>query len=53
MHIKSIYWTVLIFFVRKPYTLAGFESKSHVPLADAMTTVPRRRARDDLLRIKF
>jgi hypothetical protein len=31
--------------LKKPYTLAGFEPRSTVLKADAMTTAPRRHAR--------
>jgi hypothetical protein len=39
MYMKSIYTKAFPCFLKKPFTLAGFEPGSSVPQADAMTTL--------------
>jgi hypothetical protein len=42
MHLKSRIHHSISMFSLKPYTLAGFEPRSSVPEADAMSITPRR-----------
>jgi hypothetical protein len=42
MHFKSISQNSTVMFPKKPYTPAGFEPGSSVPMVDAMSTAARR-----------